>query len=138
MEWDQPSESIITGYQIKLLSPNSDYEQVFNLSSEFHSKILESKSNTVYEVNIRAKNSEGYSLWAKQQLTTTAGTVKTFSLMIFFLWSLLLSLSVLLLMYSLLLVLMIVAVFYQSISKLVLLWPKVTERSPNCKKWRKT
>ena len=76
MEWKQSSESTITGYQILLLSIMEDDEQEFNLSNEVHSKQFHVKINADYEVHIRAKNYAGFSLWAKQQLTTAAGVSK--------------------------------------------------------------
>ncbi|KAJ7350185.1 Inactive tyrosine-protein kinase 7 [Desmophyllum pertusum] len=50
-----------------------DRKHIFNLSSEVHShEFVGLNTNAVYEVNLRAKNADGFGLWAKEQLTTTA------------------------------------------------------------------
>ena len=74
VEWNPSSGIRVTGYQIELIPLAEDSKQVFNLSSELQSIQLDVKSNTDYDVNIRAKNSAGFSLWSKRQMTTTAGT----------------------------------------------------------------
>ena len=53
-----------------------DSNQVFNLSNRNHSMQFDVQSNAVYEVHIRAENHIGFSVWTKEQYTTTAGTVK--------------------------------------------------------------
>ena len=74
MEWNRPSnESNATGYQIKVVSPCTGSNQVFNLTGDVSSRQIAVLSNTDYEVNIRANTYEGFSPWFKQQLTTKAG-----------------------------------------------------------------
>ena len=73
VEWKPSAEPNINGYQIKLTSLKESILQFFNLSSDVHSKQLTVRSNVVYEVHIRAQNYAGFSLWKRQQLTTTAG-----------------------------------------------------------------
>ena len=63
----------VTGYQLILLNLADDYEQEFNLSKNVRNKELAVQSNTAYELQIRAKNSMGFSLWAREQWTTTTG-----------------------------------------------------------------
>lgn len=76
VEWNRrPNESNIAGYQIKVASPRTGSNQVFNLTGDFSSRQIAVISNTEYEVNIRAKNSEGYNPWSKQKLITKAGNV---------------------------------------------------------------
>ncbi len=80
VEWIPPltSESAIspvTGYELGLKSTIDDSKQIVNLSSEVLSYSFDGlKINSVYEVSLRAKNSEGVGLPAKKQLATTAGT----------------------------------------------------------------
>ena len=82
VEWSLPptaksARSPITGYQINLKSDNDDSNYLFNLSSEERShEFVGLKINAVYEVNLRANNSEGFGVWTKEQLTTTAGTIE--------------------------------------------------------------
>ncbi|XP_078371996.1 uncharacterized protein LOC144655586 [Oculina patagonica] len=82
VEWSPPvpvksAISPITEYEIKLETPRDDFKQTFNLSSEERSyKFVGLMINAVYEVSLRAKNSEGLSLPAKQQLKTTADVPK--------------------------------------------------------------
>ena len=79
VDWSSPLSwksaiSPITEYEINLNSPSDDFKQIFNLSSEDLSyTFVGLMINAVYEVSLRAKNSEGFSLPAKVQLTTTAG-----------------------------------------------------------------
>ena len=74
MQWKEPSsEYEVTGYQMILLKLADDYKQEFNLSKNVRNKELAVQSNTAYELQIRAKNSMGFSLWTRQQRTTTAG-----------------------------------------------------------------
>lgn len=89
IKWTPPAtaESVlspITGYEINLKSPSADFEHIFNLSSDVHShEFVGLNANAVYDVNVRAKNSYGLSLSAKERLTTTAGT---FELLLFLLF----------------------------------------------------
>ncbi|KAJ7385109.1 hypothetical protein OS493_017477 [Desmophyllum pertusum] len=72
----EPAISPITGYELNLKSPTNDLKQIINISGAVLShEFVGLKTNAVYEVNLRAKNSEGFGLWAKEQLTTTAGTI---------------------------------------------------------------
>ena len=74
VQWKEPSsEYEVTGYQMILLKLADDYKQEFNLSKNVRNKELAVQSNTAYELQIRAKNSMGFSLWTRQQRTTTAG-----------------------------------------------------------------
>ena len=67
--------SPIIEYEINLKSTSNDFKQIFNLSSEERLyTFVGLMINAVYEVSIRAKNSEGFSLPSKVQLETTAGT----------------------------------------------------------------
>ena len=63
----------VTGYQMILLNLADDYEQEFNLSKNVRNKELAVQSNTAYELQIRAKNSMGFSLWTREKWTTTTG-----------------------------------------------------------------
>ncbi|XP_073254195.1 protein sidekick-2-like [Porites lutea] len=54
-----------------LLNLADDYEQEFNLSKNVRNKELAVQSNTAYELQIRAKNSMGFSLWTREKWTTT-------------------------------------------------------------------
>ena len=80
MEWgpsltEESAIRPITEYQINLKSPSDDTKQIANFSSQEHSyTFFGLKVNAVYEISLRAKNSEGFSLPAKEQLSTTAGT----------------------------------------------------------------
>ena len=82
VEWSLPStadpaRSPITGYEIHLTSDSDDSKHLFNLSGEESShEFVGLKINAVYKVNLRARNSEGFSIWTKQQLTTTAGMIQ--------------------------------------------------------------
>ena len=74
VQWKEPSsEYEVTGYQMLLLKLADDYKQEFNLSKNVRNKELAVQSNTPYELQIRAKNSMAFSLWTRQQWTTTAG-----------------------------------------------------------------
>ena len=74
VQWKEPSsEYEVTGYQMILLKLADDYKQEFNLSKNVRNKELAVQSNTAYELQIRAKNSMGFSLWTRQQRTRTAG-----------------------------------------------------------------
>ena len=66
--------SEVTGYELAILSLADDSEQRFNLPQKNHSKTLDVQSNSLYEIQIRAKNALGHSFWTKRQLETTAGT----------------------------------------------------------------
>ena len=74
VQWKEPSsEYEVIGYQKILLKLADDYKQEFNLSKSVGDKELAVQSNTAYELQIRAENSMGFSLWTRQQWTTTAG-----------------------------------------------------------------
>ena len=74
VQWKEPSsEYEVTGYQMILLKLADDYKQEFNLSKNVRNKELAVQSNTAYELQIRAENSMGFSLWTRGQWTTTAG-----------------------------------------------------------------
>ena len=74
VEWKQIKGSGVTGYELIILSLADDSEQRFDLKDTDYSKKLDVQSNTDYEIQIRAKNPSGHSVWAKRQLETTAGT----------------------------------------------------------------
>ncbi|KAJ7385106.1 hypothetical protein OS493_017474 [Desmophyllum pertusum] len=62
--------SPITGYQVHLKSDSDDSNYLFNLSREERShEFVGLKINAVYEVSLRGKNSKGFGLWTKEQLT---------------------------------------------------------------------
>ena len=79
VEWSPPPMieaeiSPITGYELALKSLSGDSKRIFyNSSDVFSHEFVDLKINTVYELSLRAKNSNGFGLWAKEQLTTTAG-----------------------------------------------------------------
>ena len=74
VQWKEPSsEYEVTGYQMISLKLADDYKQEFNLSKNVRSKELAVQSNTAYELQIRAKNSMGFSLWTREKWTTTTG-----------------------------------------------------------------
>ena len=74
MQLKEPSsEYEVTGYQMILLKLADDYKQEFNLSKNVRNKELAVQSNTAYEIQIRAENSMGFSLWTRGQWTTAAG-----------------------------------------------------------------
>lgn len=71
---EQSAKSPITKYEINLHSPSDHSKQIFNLSSDKRSyTFFGLKVNAVYQVSLRARNSEGFGLPAKEQVTTTAG-----------------------------------------------------------------
>ena len=77
VEWNQIKGRDVTGYELIILSVRDDSDvKRFNLSNKDHSKKLDVQSNTIYEIQMRAKNALGYSFWTKRQLETTAGTSK--------------------------------------------------------------
>ena len=77
MKWKEIKETEVTGYELIILSVNDDSdEKRFNLSNKDHSKKLDVQSNTIYEIQMRAKNALGNSFWTKRRLETIAGTNK--------------------------------------------------------------
>lgn len=77
--WVPPSpEAFITQYEIILKSTREEEaRQSANLSSSVMSyEFVGLSSNQFYEVSLRARNSEGFSTWTTEQLTTTAGMIK--------------------------------------------------------------
>ena len=77
VEWNQIKGRDVTGYELIILSVRDDSDvKRFNLSNKDHSKKLDVQSNTIYEIQMRAKNALGNSFWTKRQLETTAGTNK--------------------------------------------------------------
>ena len=82
VEWSpppitEPENNPITGYELILKSVSEYLELTYILSSkeELKTEFSGLKINAVYEVNLRAKDSTGLGLWAKQQLSTTTGTI---------------------------------------------------------------
>ncbi len=72
VEWYSP----FTELDLQLSSTSDKMEHYIRVTSYFppHSHVFDGlKSNTVYEVRIRARNSYGFSLWAKKQMRTIAG-----------------------------------------------------------------
>lgn len=77
--WSPPSSDVsITGYEISLKSTSEEQvRQAVNLSCEVISyEFVGLKSNTFYEVHLRARNSEGSSHWTSIHLKTTAGIIE--------------------------------------------------------------
>ena len=66
-----------------MLTPQSDsIHQTINLSSEVRSHEFGGlKVNAVYKVELRAKTSEGFGLTAEEQITTTAGKAKIWTIL---------------------------------------------------------
>lgn len=76
LQWNPPLllESKISGYQVTFRSVHGESKRVFNLSGEVRSLEFDGlEMNTVYELNVRVRDLNGFGLWAKEQLTTTAG-----------------------------------------------------------------
>ena len=98
VEWNppprtEPETNPLTGYELALKSLSGDSESIFyNSSDVFSHEFVDLKINTVYELNLRAKNSNGFGLWAKRQLTTTAGRMGNRTLHVFLLFVQLISL----------------------------------------------
>ena len=77
VKWKEIKETEVTGYELIILSVRDDSdEKRFNLSNKDHSTKLDVQSNTIYEIQMRAKNALGNSFWTKRRLETIAGTNK--------------------------------------------------------------
>jgi len=69
--------SSVSGYELLLTSQSDSIHQAFNLSREVRSHEFHGlKVNTVYKLNLRAKNFDGFGLSAEEQIKTTAGKAK--------------------------------------------------------------
>ena len=78
LQWNPPLliDSTVNGYQVTLRSVNGELKRLSNLSREVRSHEFDGlEINTVYKLNIRARDLNGFGLWARQQLTTTAGKI---------------------------------------------------------------
>ena len=67
----------MNGYQVTLRSVNGKSKHISNFSDEVFSHEFDGlEINAVYELSVRARDSNGFGLWAREQLTTAAGKIE--------------------------------------------------------------
>ena len=79
LQWKPPLliESVVNDYQVTLRSVNGKYKHIYNFSGEvFYYEFDGLEINAVYELSVRARDSNGFGLWAREQLTTAAGKIE--------------------------------------------------------------
>lgn len=79
LQWKRPLliESKVNGYQVTLRSVNGKSKHISNFSDEVFSHEFDGlEINAVYELSVRARDSNGFGLWAREQLTTAAGKIE--------------------------------------------------------------
>ena len=79
LQWKPPLliESEVNDYQVTLRSLNGKSKHI----SDFSGKVLSQEFdgleiNAVYELSVRARDSNGFGFWAREQLTTAAGKIE--------------------------------------------------------------
>ena len=79
LQWKPPLliESVVNDYQVTLRSVNGKYKHIYNFSGEvFYYEFDGLEINAVYELSVRARDSNGFGLWAREQLTTAEGKIE--------------------------------------------------------------
>ena len=79
LQWKRPLliESKVNGYQVTLRSVNGKSKHISNFSGEVFSHEFDGlEINAVYELSVRARDSNGFGLWAREQLKTAAGKIE--------------------------------------------------------------
>ena len=79
LQWKRPLliESEVNGYQVTLRSFNGKSKHMSNFSGKVFSHEFDGlEINAVYELSVRARDSNGFGLWAREQLKTAAGKIE--------------------------------------------------------------